>query len=107
ILVDSSAAKRVGLPARKSDIRAGKSRWSIGDDTSFPPYGYVCLTVVHLRTPRERHRRLNERNPNDEARRNDERSSNEYLYCYFIIRLPRRSPAEAGASSLQRRTCDT
>jgi hypothetical protein len=44
-LTDSSEAKTVGEPARKSDIKAGKIRWGIGDDTSFPPHGYVSLAV--------------------------------------------------------------
>jgi hypothetical protein len=36
LLIDSSEeAKTVGEPARKSDIRAGKIRWGIGDDTRF------------------------------------------------------------------------
>jgi hypothetical protein len=34
-LIDSSEAKTVGEPARKNDIRAGKIRGGIGDDTPF------------------------------------------------------------------------
>jgi hypothetical protein len=49
-LTDSSEAKTVGEPARKSDIKAGKIRWGIGDDTSFPSHGYVSLAVVVGRT---------------------------------------------------------
>ena len=44
-------------------------------------------------------------NPNNEARKNDERSNDEVSRCCFLgIRLPRRSRAKAGDSCFIRRS---
>jgi len=60
-------------------------RWRTRDDTSFSQYGYVCLTVAQLRTRRRGYCSSKCRNPNDEARGNDERSNGAPCGATFLV----------------------